>query len=558
MNSLLRIIILIILSFCQLDAQDLGWAISHGGVFEDYGYQVIYSPDQSIIVNGEVTNCDDFDPGTGVLPVNGRGNFIAKYSPSGELLWVHFFDFISTTYIDVDQDGNIYYAGLIGTTGDFDPGVGTTILTANKYSDCFVAKYSPDGTFFWVNHIEGDMSEVISTIRVDKHNDVVIAGRFKGVIDFDPGLDTFLLTSSYNGTSIFILKVDPDGQLIFAGKMQGVFQAEIRALDIDSANNIYGIGTYDYEIDVDLGPDTFLLDDQASPANEFFFKFDPDGGLIWAKDFAFTGDRAVLADLAVTSAGHAWITGSFSGEVDIDPGPGVHTLTSDGSLTDIHFLHFDELGNLLDAYQMGGTGADKGITILVDDKDQVYIAGVYQNTVDFDPGVGSNSVTAINGSDMFITRFRMDGQLDWVASMGGLKSEDPRDLALDQDGNLYFTGGFNGTVDFDPGSGEYLITSKPGVGTGADYFLMQIIGDGVSATQDPAYSAVQIMPNPVYSEFQIIGISDLQRVKIYSQQGQEVYQGQSHQISLQGFHSGIYYIVIQASQHQSIHKIMKL
>src|SRR5678815_2668631 len=49
--------------------------------------------------------------------------------------------------------------------------------------------------------------------------------------------------------------------------------------------------------------------------------------------------------------------------------------------------------------------------------------------------------------------------LSWAKSMGGISYDDGYELVLDASRNVYITGDFSGTVDFDPGVGTYELTS---------------------------------------------------------------------------------------------------
>ena len=49
--------------------------------------------------------------------------------------------------------------------------------------------------------------------------------------------------------------------------------------------------------------------------------------------------------------------------------------------------------------------------------------------------------------------------LAWAKAMGGTSLDQGRSVAVDGAGNVYTTGFFNGTVDFDPNTGVFNLTS---------------------------------------------------------------------------------------------------
>ena len=538
-------------------SQELGWVVSNGGSGEDSGYQVASSPDETVVVYGSISENPDFDPGPGLVPVETQAHFIAKYSRSGELVWVNFHEFIPGSVLGIDHEGNIVVAGNFYGTVDFDPGDGTHSLSAGIDWNAFVAKYSSAGDFLWVKQFAGTNHESFSAIAIDHLDEIILTGRFHGQLDVDPGLDTFWLNSPA-GSNPYVLKLDPDGQFIWAGHMNSGPFGQINALGVDESNQIYGVGYYEYFLDVDMGPDTVLLDDLVGPSNGFAVKLTPSGQLVWANDFAFSDDnKGSLGTLAVTSDGHTWVAGRFKGDVDVDPGPDVQLFSSDGTFTDILMLHFDPDGALLDAYQLGGPGADAERSILVSDAGLVYLAGAYQQTVDFDPGVGQLLRTAVNGSDIFVAKFEETGHPEWVACMGGPKSEDPRDIALDDSGNVFLTGGYNGTVDFDPGPEDWLLTSKPGIGTGSDYFLMRIDDETTPIALPHLDDAAYIEPNPVSGNCRIVNVPELRQVRVYSIQGVAVLEGTTEFLDVEDLPAGLYYVVISTDQENLILPLIK-
>lgn len=62
---------------------------------------------------------------------------------------------------------------------------------------------------------------------------------------------------------------------------------------------------------------------------------------------------------------------------------------------------------------------------------------------------------------LFIELLTCSGQnYQWAKSIGGILYENSMDIALDNEGNIYACGQFEGTIDFDPGPGVSNLTSK--------------------------------------------------------------------------------------------------
>ena len=99
----------------------------------------------------------------------------------------------------------------------------------------------------------------------------------------------------------------------------------------------------------------------------------------------------------------------------------------------------------------GGTGEDYATAVATDDVGNVYVTGEFQDTVDFDPGPGSSSLTSLGSDDAFVAKYTSSGALEWVAQIGGAEDSAGRAIAVDDNGDVYVTGDFTGTIDADPG-----------------------------------------------------------------------------------------------------------
>src|SRR5258706_11830610 len=196
------------------------------------------------------------------------------------------------------------------------------------------------------------------------------------------------------------------------------------------------------------------------------------GDLLWAKSMGGVSDDFGLS-ITTDSSGNVFTTGSYQGPADFDPSAGTANLSSAG-IGDIFITKFDSSGNLVWAKSMGGTADDAGGAIAVDTSGNIYTTGYFAGTADFDPGAGTANFSSAGIGDIFITKFDSSGNLVWAKSMGGTADDASNAIAVDASGNIYTTGYFEGTADFDPSAGIFNLTN---VG-GDDIFVSKLDSNG--------------------------------------------------------------------------------
>ena len=111
-----------------------------------------------------------------------------------------------------------------------------------------------------------------------------------------------------------------------------------------------------------------------------------------------------------------------------------------------------------------GSGAnlinDNGYSIAADASANIYTVGEFGGTVDFDPGIGVYNLTAAGPESIFISKLDSAGNFVWAKAMGGTNIDFSQSIVLDASGNVYTTGTFRWTVDFNPGAGTYNLSNN--------------------------------------------------------------------------------------------------
>ncbi|UTW67500.1 SBBP repeat-containing protein [bacterium SCSIO 12643] len=307
----------------------------------------------------------------------------------------------------------------------------------------------------WAIGVGGSAWEEGNSIVVDDFGNVYTTGSYRGTVDFDPGTGVVNMTS--NGSDdVFIQKLDSNGNFIWAKSIGGNSSDIGNSITVDSIGNVYVIGNFKDTVDFDPSIGVFDLISNGN-IDCFILKLDVNGNFIWVKQIGGINlDKAT--SIIIDNQSNIYCSGYFRLTVDFDPGVAVSNLVSAG-YSDVFVQKLDSNGDFLWAKRFGGTSGDFGYSMTVDDLGNVYSAGVFNGTVDFDPGIGTYNLTSIGNTDIFIQKLDANGDFLWAKRMGGIGYDVAYSIAVDIYGNVYSTGYFEWTVDMDPGIGVFNVIS---------------------------------------------------------------------------------------------------
>ena len=119
---------------------------------------------------------------------------------------------------------------------------------------------------------------------------------------------------------------------------------------------------------------------------------------------------------------------------------------------------------------IGGLGEDLVKSVVVDQEDNIYIAGYFNNTVDF----GITTKTSSGNKDAFILKLNGSGIISWVKSFGSIGDDIINDIS-DCGDSICVVGIFNNTVDFRKDFGGSDIKTADG---SSDIFITRLTKDG--------------------------------------------------------------------------------
>jgi hypothetical protein len=327
-------------------------------------------------------------------------------------------------------------------------------------------------------------------MALDSLGNVYTIGNFSGTSDFDPGIGVFTLTTVGSDYDIYITKFDLNGSFVWAKSFKGSGYYDTGySITVDDLGNVYSTGRYQGTTDFDPGAGQYNLTSGFSTT--FISKLDAAGNFVWAKKVAATIGQSITLD----SLNNVYLVGNYGGTCDFDPGIGVYNMTS--NCGDMFLLKLNSSGNFMWAktlacYSSSVAALSQGRSVLIGGLSNIYITGSFVGSVDFDPGIGTYSLTSAGNYDAFILKLDSLGNFVWVKQIGGTLTENPISLAVDSQGSVFSAGSFMGTADFDPGP---LISNLNSVGDYDGYILkLNSVGDFVWVKQIGGTTFDQVGP----------------------------------------------------------------
>ncbi|MEM6766266.1 MAG: hypothetical protein AAF824_08210 [Bacteroidota bacterium] len=140
-------------------------------------------------------------------------SYLAKYSPSGKLLWNLDERRLKVNGVSTDASGNIY------TMGRFNE---TLILEGKAYEatqrgNLYLVKHAPNGEILWAKtySIDWYKHDFGNAVHTDCQGNVYIAGGFKSIANFR----NRILRAPLGGGSYFLAKLSSEGELLWTRKI---------------------------------------------------------------------------------------------------------------------------------------------------------------------------------------------------------------------------------------------------------------------------------------------------------------------------------------------------
>ncbi|MBL7912057.1 MAG: T9SS type A sorting domain-containing protein [Bacteroidia bacterium] len=327
--------------------------------------------------------------------------------------------------------------------------------------------------YSWARQTGGTSTEDSQCIASDASGNVYIAGSFQGTVDFDPGAGTTTLVSA-GSDDAFISKFDANGNFIAVYTFTNNLFCKIFGITIDNGGNIITTGAFSGSVDFD--PGVAVNAKTSNGLNDIFVcKLSSTGTFMWVKAIGSFGSDDFGVSVTTDVSANVLVTGYFQGtNVNFDVGASNFAMTA-FSGKDVFVLKLNSGGVFTWAIDIGGSGTEVGQTIKTDGSGNVYLGGYFGFTVDFDPGAGTANLTSAGGNDAFIAKYTSSGIYVWVKKFSGGLDEVCYSISVNSAGDIYSTGTFQSTTDFDPDAGTFNLGPS---NTNDDIFVSKLNSTG--------------------------------------------------------------------------------
>lgn len=455
-------------------------------------------------------NSTNMDPNGSayVNVINGQWtSVLVKYNSNGGFVWMKNFSQqsinaspgVEIKSMILSPTNEIYLTGVFVGTFDFDLGPNTYTLSSPSVFNAFVLKLDSNGDFVWARSLSTTNGTDANQITQDANNDIIVSGTFYGTQDLDPTAGTTTL-SSHGAQDVYMIKLTSVGTFVYAKSFGSSSNDFAGPIVTDASNNIYLTGKF-YSSTGDFDPNAgsvSLINNGGSDV--YIVKLNSSGNLLYANSFGASSDDNV-SDLTIDNLNNITLCGLVSGTtLDIDPTANTYTYNIQGG-SDSYVMQLNSSGNLNWVNFLSGVGSENAVTISQNNID-IIVGGDFSGSLDV---IGTTTTSALSttlttpSSDGFIMNFNTSGQYSWSNKFNSDGGFSVKHLDISSLGEIYSSGYFYGTADFD-------FTATTNTLTSVSQFLFISKYNGslpTSVRQYDANALFKVFPNPNNGSFTI-------------------------------------------------------
>jgi hypothetical protein len=415
----------------------------------------------NIYVVGIHNGFGDYDPSQSTAEIGEEGSddlFVSKYDSTGNFIFA--FSLGGCTLdplyaFTIDDSGSVYVSGAYRGY-DLDPSPSNTVTFSPNLASTnlsYIVRYDSLGNYQWAKTFADIVPQCLAT---DLNGHLLVAGKFTGIVDFDPGPGIVSANGPGGNFYPFIAEYDLQGNYIHHVNFGNGWPLNFTSMKLNGTGKIYLTGNFQSTIDFDPSAATSNLASSGG-TDAFIACYTISGNYLFARKMGGAGDDGGQS-LDLGTNGKVYACGYFSGTADMDGSAAVANVNAVGA-KDIFITGYDTLGNYSFGKGFGGSGDDLVNDISVNGLNRIFITGTFLTSADFDPSASAYYIMA-NGSfdnNLFTAGYDPAGNFIFAKSFGGSQLDCGYGITCVGNSSFIITGEFYGSVDFDPGTATQLL-----------------------------------------------------------------------------------------------------
>ncbi len=323
--------------------------------------------------------------------------------------------------------------------------------------------------FRWAKQFGGTGIDQGRAVVTGPDGSIYFTGNFGGTASFAQASGTISLTNFGSGEDIYVAKADSNGNVIWARQMGGTEHDRGACITLDNQGNLYVGGYFTKTASFGSG----LTLQAGGYSDGFLMQLDTSGQINWVRQLKGNVGNDHILDVTTDRQNNVIVVGIFLDSADIGTPAAPYIIRSGAATYNTYIGKYDDQGDLIWAKTFGTQqySSVSAISVTTDHDNNLYLAGAFSGTIDFDPGTGYFPLT---GGYDYIAKLTSSGDFVWAKQMeassgmtGGMNAIHVDTLT----NSLYVCGSFEGRVDFDPAPARHWLNAK---GYTEDGFILKL------------------------------------------------------------------------------------
>ena len=398
------------------------------------GYGVATDSSGNVFVTGSyaaaLTLYNSNGASSNTLPFTGAYDcFLAKYSSDGSsVLWAARITGTGSEFgygVATDSSGNVFVTGMYTSALTLYNSGATSSKTLQFTGgqDCFLAKYSSDGTsVMWAAQITGTTTsgDAGKAVATDSSGNVFVTGYYGAALTlYNSGATSSKTLPFTGGADCFVAKYSSDGtSVMWAAQITGTGTSSDNgnAIATDSTGNVFVTGQYNAALTLyNFGATSTKTLPFTGGLDVFLAKYSSDGtSVMWAAQITGTGTSVDIGNgVATDSTGNVFVTGYYSAALTLYNFGATQSkaLSITGGPACFLAKYSSDGTSVMWATRIASTGSDYGNAVATDSSGNVFVTGYYNAALTLYNTNGTTGATLpfTGGTDVFLAKYSPDG-----------------------------------------------------------------------------------------------------------------------------------------------------